>query len=47
MKERSTTEPPHGRDEHQSLSSPHMTISISHPMNDFEGIRPHNPTKLL
>ena len=33
---------------HQSLSSPHMRGSISHPiLHDFEGIRSHNPTKFI
>ena len=31
----------------ESPITPHMRNSISHPKNDFEGIRSHNPTKLL
>ena len=33
--------------QHQSLGSTHMRNSISHPKNDFEGIRSHNPPELL
>ena len=43
----SNIEPSHGAVglQHQSLSSPHMRDSISHPKNDFESICSHNPTK--
>ena len=44
----SIDEPSHGRGAALSESprAPHMRHSISHPNNDFEGIRSHNPTKL-
>ena len=44
----SIDEPSHGRGAAllESSWAPHMRHSISHPNNDFEGIRSHNPTKL-
>ena len=32
---------------HGTVAAPHVRNSISHSKNDFEGIRSHNPTKLL